>query len=186
MARLFPLPEKAAALGRLSVHWPAVAAAGLACTLVIVSLIACLPARAERTPAEDLAELPTASLPGIPLPSTPDPVPEPIVVSLVPESPPPPPAFAPAEAKPFRVAAASESAPPEQTAQPEEVVAAPPALEPAANPVPPPAPPPDDWRLGTAVTFVSNPEVAAEQAKKDKKLLFLLHVSGNFEASCFT
>jgi hypothetical protein len=39
---------------------------------------------------------------------------------------------------------------------------------------------------GTQVNFLGIPEEAAEQARQEKKLLFVLHVSGNFEESCFT
>jgi hypothetical protein len=41
-------------------------------------------------------------------------------------------------------------------------------------------------RYGTAVDFVSDPTEAARQALRDKKLLFVLHVAGNFEDSKFT
>ena len=36
-------------------------------------------------------------------------------------------------------------------------------------------------RYGTNVEFVSTPSEAARQAKKDEKLVFVLHVSGYFE-----
>jgi hypothetical protein len=39
---------------------------------------------------------------------------------------------------------------------------------------------------GTSVHFLSNPAEAAALARREKKLLFVLHVSGNFEESCFT
>jgi hypothetical protein len=39
---------------------------------------------------------------------------------------------------------------------------------------------------GTAIEFLSQPAVAARQALKENKLLFLLHVSGNFEEAKFT
>ncbi len=34
---------------------------------------------------------------------------------------------------------------------------------------------------GTAVNFVDSPSEAAKQAKKEEKLVFVLHVSGQFE-----
>ncbi len=40
--------------------------------------------------------------------------------------------------------------------------------------------------FGTKVTFVDTPKEAAAQAKKDQKLVFILHVSGNFEDPRFT
>ncbi|HMF12286.1 MAG TPA: hypothetical protein VKE94_08265 [Gemmataceae bacterium] len=39
---------------------------------------------------------------------------------------------------------------------------------------------------GTAIKFSSRPAQAARQARHDGKLLFLLHVSGNFEEAKFT
>jgi hypothetical protein len=86
---------------------------------------------------------------------------------------------------------------------------APPAAKPAPTtplPLPPPpvaaTPPPPAIRLstlaeqgraraaehryGTSIDFVDSPTDAAEQAQKDSKLLFVLHVAGNFEKDCFT
>ena len=40
--------------------------------------------------------------------------------------------------------------------------------------------------FGTAVHFVKTPQAAAERAKKEEKLVFVLHVSGNFETPKFT
>jgi hypothetical protein len=39
---------------------------------------------------------------------------------------------------------------------------------------------------GTAIKFNSNPLQAADEANKEKKLLFVLHISGNFEDDRFT
>ena len=39
---------------------------------------------------------------------------------------------------------------------------------------------------GTSVKFFQTPSEAATQAKKDQKLVFVLHVSGNFENADFT
>ena len=39
---------------------------------------------------------------------------------------------------------------------------------------------------GTSVTFAESPAAAAKQALQEEKLVFVLHVSGNFEASAFT
>jgi hypothetical protein len=39
---------------------------------------------------------------------------------------------------------------------------------------------------GTAIQFLSRPADAARQARQEGKLLFLLHVSGNFEDAKFT
>jgi hypothetical protein len=54
---------------------------------------------------------------------------------------------------------------------------------------PPPQPknaPPKGETYGTSVLFLGNPAEAAEAARRESKLLFVLHVSGNFEDSCFT
>jgi hypothetical protein len=45
---------------------------------------------------------------------------------------------------------------------------------------------PGPAHYGTAVDFVDDPTAAARQALHDKKLLFVLHVAGNFEDSKFT
>jgi len=39
---------------------------------------------------------------------------------------------------------------------------------------------------GTRVDFVDTPSLAAKLAKKEQKLVFVLHVSGNFEDPRFT
>ena len=39
---------------------------------------------------------------------------------------------------------------------------------------------------GTTIDFVDTPAQAAKQAKKEGKLVFVLHVSGNFEDPRFT
>jgi hypothetical protein len=39
---------------------------------------------------------------------------------------------------------------------------------------------------GTSIDFFDTPTQAATQAKKDGKLVFVLHVSGNFEDPRFT
>jgi hypothetical protein len=40
--------------------------------------------------------------------------------------------------------------------------------------------------FGTSVEFVDTPSAAAQRAKKEQKLVFVLHVSGNFEDPRFT
>ena len=39
---------------------------------------------------------------------------------------------------------------------------------------------------GTSVKFVNNPVEAARKATQNQKLLFMLHISGNFEDRQFT
>jgi hypothetical protein len=41
-------------------------------------------------------------------------------------------------------------------------------------------------KFDTSVEFVSTPSAAAQQAKKEQKLVFVLHVSGHFEDPRFT
>jgi len=40
--------------------------------------------------------------------------------------------------------------------------------------------------FGTTIDFVDSPKEAAALAKKEEKLVFVLHVSGNFEDPRFT
>jgi hypothetical protein len=60
---------------------------------------------------------------------------------------------------------------------------APPA---APAPILPPAAEGTCGNHGTAVEFVATPREAAEQAKKEQKLVFVLHLSGIFEDPRFT
>jgi type IV secretory pathway VirB10-like protein len=39
---------------------------------------------------------------------------------------------------------------------------------------------------GTQVLFLNDREAAADRARRERKLLFVMHISGNFEDSCFT
>ena len=40
--------------------------------------------------------------------------------------------------------------------------------------------------FGTSVVFAKSPALAAAQALKEQKLVFILHVSGHFEESAYT
>ena len=40
--------------------------------------------------------------------------------------------------------------------------------------------------FGTSIEFLDSPADAAKQALKDEKLVFVLHVSGNFETPDYT
>jgi hypothetical protein len=86
-----------------------------------------------------------------------------------------------------------EKAPPVDPPASEEPVTAPPAEpvppEPMKEPAPPAGPAPKrpaGETYGTSVLFLSNTEQATKVALAEAKLLFVLHVSGNFEESCFT
>jgi hypothetical protein len=48
------------------------------------------------------------------------------------------------------------------------------------------APQPAGETYGTQVLFLNNREAAADMARRNHKLLFVMHISGNFEDSCFT
>jgi hypothetical protein len=75
-----------------------------------------------------------------------------------------------------------------------ELSSGPAVPQPAVKPAPPtPPPPPPDKKtegtcstFGTTIEFVDSPSDAAKQAKKEGKLVFVLHVSGNFEDPRFT
>ena len=49
-----------------------------------------------------------------------------------------------------------------------------------------PAAPKDGGCFRTTIDFVDTPKEAAAQARKEEKLVFVLHVSGNFEDPRFT
>lgn len=98
---------------------------------------------------------------------------------------------------------------PRRPEQPPAIPPAPPDTDPPDNGAPLPPPPttglpdlltphsgqcrapaageaPGCGQYGTAVNFVDDPTKAAALALKEKKLLFVLHVAGNFEDSHFT
>jgi hypothetical protein len=58
--------------------------------------------------------------------------------------------------------------------------------DPAAESCPAPAGACARQNYGTRVEFVDDPALAAREALKDKKLLLVLHVAGNFENDAFT
>ena len=84
---------------------------------------------------------------------------------------------APAVSRPAPAAPADPAPRP----RPAPAPAAPPRLQ---APVPVVRHPTESY--GTQVDFLGIPEEAAEQARREKKLLFVLHVSGNFEDPHFT
>lgn len=44
----------------------------------------------------------------------------------------------------------------------------------------------DDHHYGTALEWVDTPDIAAKEAARDKKLVFLIQISGNFTRQEFT
>ena len=93
---------------------------------------------------------------------------------------------APVAAKPARIL--EEAAPGEE--KPLPAVKLPGAVDPdcpdCVEPKIPGAARPDREAFATAVEFVRNPQEAARVARKEDKLTFLLHLSGNFEEPGFT
>ena len=73
-----------------------------------------------------------------------------------------------------------------------ELASTPAVPPPAVKPAPAPTAPDKKTEglscstFGTTVEFVDSPSDAAKQAKKEGKLVFVLHVSGNFEDPRFT
>lgn len=187
------------------VYWPAVAAAALLSLFVLTGLLAWLAAhpgsrssappalafRAVETkpaslreavraplPREEPAALTTPAAPSAPEnPAPATEVKEPALVDT-----PAPPPLAP-EPPAQQEAKADET--PEVPVPPEPQE---PILTPAKQLLAAQAPAPvcAAERYGTRVDFLNNPQVAARQARTQAKLIFLLHVSGNFEDNCFT
>jgi protein TonB len=128
---------------------------------------------------------PRASDRGVPQP-TPDPqpvalaalAPEPVVEIVLPEPPPPaapePPAPAPVEWLP------EAPPPPSPAPMPRELSPAPAPMEAPADEAAPAV------THGTSVRFVNSPAEAARRARGQDRLLFVLHISGNFEDPGFT
>ncbi len=85
-----------------------------------------------------------------------------------------------------------EKLPPLREALPEPMIelaprqdaAALPLLEPAVKAVDPAIVPCD--KLGTRIVFYKSPVDAFKQAKKENKLVYMMHLSGNFEDTAFT
>jgi hypothetical protein len=149
------------------VYWPAVGAAGAVAVLLLAGL--CAWATTHPRPRK---AVPPATV-----------VVNPIVLpDIKPDDPPSPPT--PAAAAPAVPEPAAERAPAVRLRG-----LTPPAPEPkpAAPPTPPAAAPARHAETyGTSVTFLDSPAEAARQASRENKLLFVLHIAGNFEESCFT
>jgi hypothetical protein len=167
-----PCSKQAPAVARQRrIYWPAVFAAAIPSLLVVGLMIALIWAngrpsisRAERkTAAAVLSQV--ADEPAAPLPPA---------VADLPE---------PQRRAPESVAVATRIVP----ASPAK------AVESAESPKPAPvieaevaATTPSKQTCGTAVNFFNNPPDAVRQAVREKKLLFVLHLSGNLEDDCFT
>ncbi len=94
---------------------------------------------------------------------------------------PPGAAIVPAPVVAVNLPAPAPAAPARVPETPAEEDAPPPPTAPAQ-----PEPRPAGQTYGTRVTFLASPEEAMRVARREHKLVFVLHVSGNFEESCFT
>lgn len=154
---------------------PAVIAAASVAFAVVVGVLAWIATH----PSQGRGQVST--LPLAPLPS-------PAVAEEEPPAPPPAPrpiATIPAVHRPERREVAVNHIPQDEEAPPPL-----PAPELTCAPQPPvaaaqPATPAGET-YGTQVLFLNNPAAAREAAQHEKKLLFVMHISGNFEDSCFT
>jgi hypothetical protein len=91
--------------------------------------------------------------------------------------------IAPAAPEPAAPDQALPSPIPEKAVPPQAVAPSPLAPSPVAASD---SAPPVTHTYGTSVAFLSSPAEAALRAQRERKLLFVLHVAGNFEESCFT
>jgi hypothetical protein len=178
------------------VHWSVVAAAFLLAVAGLLCLMAAM--RREAAWPEAIAKVEAVSLPaGVPAKDV-----HPSAALQKPVQPSATPPTAPVGAKP-----------PESTSKPKSPFQVDPPLQhaPCHDPAPQPEPPanpfapankracnapdqsnplaksaPSQGRYGTVVDFMDDPTEAAREALKEKKLLFVLHVAGNFEDDKFT
>jgi len=169
---------------------------GIAVALVVV-LGGLVAIRLNQVQAQSMGPIaepaPSAIVAAAPVQTPTPPVQEPVLAPLP----------APAEAKPAvshftLVGEAKATAEPSAAPAPQLVKNDPPAdngepknVEPAKCELgvcnkPAVAPLPDRETFGTAVSFARNPQEASQIARAERKLAFILHVSGNFEDTAFT
>jgi hypothetical protein len=140
------------------VYWPIVALGGAITLACVVGVSAWVLAASA---ADDAAEPETPALVSAPAPQLETP-PEPVAVS-----------------RPAPAPAAMPAAPEPAAPAPALLTETPSLLDSEASCGAPQS-------YGTSVTFLGTPAEAARQAQRDHKLLFILHVAGNFEDSRFT
>jgi hypothetical protein len=163
------------------VYWPAVAAAGTVALVLLTGLFVWVAVHPVAARTVDNSA-PQAIL---------QPAPEPPVVVEVTAVEPQTPESPPHKHTSVHRAASGHRTPaeraPEEPKKEAPFAPAPEELKKEAAPPPGPrAARPAGENYGTSVLFLSNPEEAARLAREENKLLFVLHVSGNFEDSCFT
>ncbi len=166
---------------RRVIYWPAVALAAAAGALFVGGVttgIVLRPARAARTAGIALAAPPLSDpvplLPEDRIAPTVDPAPTPDPV---------PPAPSPGADATRLAPPVADAAPP---APPPVADAAPPPVADATRLAPPPEPAATCQTFNTSVAFAVSPAAAEKQAAQDGKLVFLLHVSGDFADDAFT
>jgi len=163
-----PYPPLPVPVRRPLIYWPAVGAAVAGSLLLVAALLALTPHRRHAPAAPAVEEGAVALATESPRVEEP-PAPEPPVSAA--------PAPAPADVPPTPEPQAS--APPPNP--PEVVEALPPNLTDVAVVLPPGC-----QRYRTAVNFYDSPSEARKKALEEDKLVFVLHVAGNFEEPGFT
>jgi hypothetical protein len=176
IAARFPCPPPLPGSRRPLICWPVVAGAAVGSLLLVAALFALLPHRRPTALAVPTVEVDSALLAAASAPVEAPPAPEPQV--------------------------AAESVRVEAPPAPKQPVTAPPAPEQQAS-APPPSPPEvadssvlklaaaqgkgtTCQQYGTAVSFYDSPAEARAKAREEDKLVFVLHVAGNFEEPGFT
>lgn len=168
------------------IYWPAVFVAGGMALAMLTGLVVWLGLRGDESPAAQV--IPEQESPQLPAQK-----PAPVALKDEPTSPAPvqQPTVHPRSHRSSSVHRSLARPRPAPAKGPELPVPEPsPPVPPAAPPAAPApvavAPRPVGENYGTSVLFLSNPTEAGRVARSEDKLLFVLHVSGNFEESCFT
>jgi hypothetical protein len=164
------------------IQGPAIVAALVVAVAVVAGVIAWIATHPGKGRSQVVSTLPLAPL-TLPAAAAEDPPAPPPMMRPAPR----PVVTIPAVHRPARTEVLVNHVPQDEEAPPP---LPPPAPEPPCAPQPPvaegsPAQPAGET-YGTQVLFLNNPTAAEEMAKHEKKLLFVMHISGNFEDSCFT
>jgi hypothetical protein len=166
-----PAPKQSNS-GGLLVHWPIVALAGVPCLLFVLGVIALLAA----VPGPKPSRAAVPSIGAAPVETTPATKVEPATEARAElQIPAHHPVQLPLNDLPVFEPVDRDAAPAAEAPAKEAVAILDPKPEKEAC-----------QKFGTSVNFVATPTEAYQAAQKEKKLTFLLHVSGNFEDSGFT
>lgn len=157
-----------------ALSWPPIVASASVAFALVVSVAAWIATHPHKAPRPSESATTAVVFPEIETPPPPPPTPTVAVLAPIP-------AFhrtRPAETRIERLPLLDEEPPP---------LPPPPAPRPKPQPIVAVEPPPPVGETyGTQVLFLNNQAVAADQARREHKLLFVMHISGNFEDSCFT